>query len=451
MPFGGVREIDCSPTRRSVAPGIHLTNSPVNNLQGATGTGPQGRLTAFRWPELSPQQRNSLLAAGLSWLFSGFAVMLYSALLPQLLPALHMTKSTAGLLNALMLVATGLGSFVFGIFADRFGRKRSLIYSILTFTAFTFLSGFATSVPALAVCRFVVGLGMGGEWTSGTALVAESWPSDRRARAMGIVQSGYAVGYALAVVIAGLLSPIITWRGIFFLGLLPALFTLWLRQNVNEPPIWKAQSQQTQLTAQEKRTLWSAAFPRLLALLGMNTFGLFAWWGLFSWVPAYLALPVAQGGRSFQSLGTVTFIVLLSLAGMVPGYLFFGGIADRIGRKKSVILYLCAAALCVPFFAAARQPAFILVFGCITAFFGSGFFVGSGTLASELFPTRIRAVALGVSYNVGRAISALAPWLIGHLGETHGLGWAFLACGAAYACAALSALAIPETSGQDLK
>ena len=168
-------------------------------------------------------------------------------------------------------------------------------------------------------------------------------------------------------------------------------------------------------------------------------------------MPAYLALPAAQGGRSFQSLGTVTFIVLLSLAGMVPGYLFFGGIADRIGRKKSVILYLCAAALCVPLFATARQPALILVFGCITAFFGSGFFVGSGTLASELFPTRIRAVALGVSYNLGRAISALAPWLIGRLGEVRGLGWAFLACGVAYALAALSALLIPETTGRDLQ
>lgn len=376
--------------------------------------------------------------------------MLYSALLPQIISALHMTKSTAGLLNALMLVATGLGSLAFGLFADRFGRKRALIYSILTFTTVTFLSGLATGVAALAVCRFVVGLGMGGEWASGTALVAESWPSDRRARAMGIVQSGYAIGYALAAIMTGLLAPLLTWRGVFFLGLLPALFTLWLRKNVNEPAIWKEHAQQSPLTCEEKWKLWRAALPRLLALLGMNTFGLFAWWGLFSWVPAYLALPVAQGGRSFQALGTVTFVVLLSLVGMVPGYLFFGGIADRIGRKRSVILYLCAAALCVPLFAAARQPAFILVCGCITAFFGSGFFVGSGTLASELFPTKIRAVALGASYNVGRAISALAPWLIGALGETHGLGRAFLSCGVAYACAAVSAIWIPETSGRDL-
>jgi MFS family permease len=412
---------------------------------------PSSGLSAFRWGPLSRQQRNSLLAAGLSWLFSGFAVMLYSALLPQLMPAFGMHKSTAGMLNALMLVATGLGSFGFGIFADRYGRKRSLIYSILTFTIFTFLSGLATSVATLAICRFLVGLGMGGEWTSGTALVTESWPSDRRARVMGIVQSGYAVGYALAVVTTGLLAPLLTWRGVFFLGLLPAFFTLWLRKYVSEPAIWREQSQHNPLSTEETRNLWRVALPRLFALLGMNTFGLFAWWGLFSWVPAYLALPIAQGGRSFQSLSSVTFVVLLSLAGMVPGYLFFGGIADRIGRKKSIILYLCAAALCVPLFAAARQPALILLSGCVTAFFGSGFFVGSGTLASELFPTRIRAVALGVSYNVARAISALAPWLIGHLGEARGLGWAFLACGIAYACAALNALLIPEATSRDLQ
>jgi MFS family permease len=427
--------------------GITLSNSVQTNIARRT----LGGAAAFRWAEISVQQRNSLLAAGLSWLFSGFAVMLYSALLPQLLPVLGMSKSTAGFLTALTLVATGIGSLVFGTIADRHGRKRALIYSILTFTIFTFLSGIATGAVTLGVCRFGIGLGMGGEWTSGTALVAESWPADRRGRAMGIVQSGYAVGYALAVVAAGLLSPLLSWRGVFFLGLLPALFTLWLRKNVSEPAIWRVQSQEAALTAGEKRILWRTALPRLLALLGMNTFGLFAWWGLFSWVPAYLALPLEQGGRNFHSLNTVAFVVLLSLAGMVPGYLCFGGFADRFGRKKSVLLYLCAAALCVPFFAAARRPVMILAFGCVTAFFGSGFFVGSGTLASELFPTRIRALALGVSYNVGRALSALAPWLIGRLGEVHGLGWAFSACAVAYACAALSAVWIPETTGADLK
>lgn len=408
-------------------------------------------VTPFRWSELSQQQRNSLLAAGLSWFFSGFDVMLYSALLPQLLPAFSMSKAVAGSLTTLLLIATGVGSFLFGLLADRYGRKRMLVYSVLTFSVFTFLCGLAPNIIALATCRIAIGLGMGGEWTCGAALLAESWPSNLRARAMGIVQSGYAIGYALAVVVTGGLAPLLGWRGLFCLGLLPAFSTLWLQKNVAEPAIWSAQSKPSTTTSAERRVLWRAALPRLLALLSMNTFGLFAWWGLFSWMPAYLALPLAQGGRDFRVLGTVTFVVVINLAGMVPGYLFFGSVADTIGRKKTVILYLLAAAVLVPFFAAARQPAWILIFGCITAFFGSGFFTGSGTLASELFPTRIRAVALGLSYNLARSFSALAPLLIGRLGENRGLSWAFLACGVAYALAGLSALFIPETSGRDLK
>lgn len=412
---------------------------------------PSPSLATLRWTELSPQQRNSLLAAGLSWFFSGFDVMLYSALLPQLLPALAMSKSIAGSLTTLTLIATGVGSFLFGLLADRHGRKRMLIYSILTFSVFTCLCGLAPNMVTFGICRVAVGLGMGGEWTCGAALLAESWPSDRRARAMGVVQSGYAIGYALAVAVAGGLAPSLGWRGVFLLGLLPAFFILWLRKNVGEPAIWSAQFQQASTTSAEKKILWRAAIPRLLALLSMNTFGLFAWWGLFSWMPAYLALPLSQGGRDFRALGTVAFVAVINLAGMVPGYLFFGGVADKIGRKKTVILYLLAAAVLVPFFAAARQPAWILFFGCITAFFGSGFFTGSGTLASELFPTRIRAVALGLSYNLARSFSALAPLLIGRLGENRGLAWAFLACGLAYALAGLSAFLIPETRGLDLK
>ena len=408
-------------------------------------------VTRFSFSSLSWAERNSLLAAGLSWLFSGFDVMLYAALLPQLLVAFQMSKAQAGSLNTIMLVATGMGSFLFGLLADRVGRKRVLTYSVLTFCAATFLSGLTRDLWTLGVCRILVGLGMGGEWTSGAALLAESWPSDRRGRAMGIVQSGYAVGYALAVLAVGLFSSALTWRGVFSLGLLPALFVLWIARNVDEPQIWRSRTAVPNADANaERAVLWRSAWSKLFALLSMNTFGLFAWWGLFSWMPAYLALPVAQGGRGFQALGTVAFVVVINLAGMVPGYLLFGGIADRFGRKRAVILYLAVAALLVPIFAAARQPQWILIFGCITAFFGSGFFVGSGTLASELFPTPIRAVALGVSYNVARSISALAPLVIGRVGQGRGLSAAFLACGIAYALAALSAFAVPETKGRKL-
>jgi MFS family permease len=190
--------------------------------------------------------------------------------------------------------------------------------------------------------------------------------------------------------------------------------------------------------------------PRLLALLGMNTFGMFAWWGLFTWIPAYLALPVSRGGRNFSALDFTSFLVVLNLCGLFPGYLLFGVLADRFGRKRTLILYLVLAALTVPAFAAARSPGWILLTGCIAAFFGSGFFTGSGVLGSELFPTQIRATALGVSYNTARGLSSLAPFIIGSLGQVHGLSWSFSACAVAFAWAAVAALWIPETRGREL-
>ncbi len=400
---------------------------------------------------LTRGERTSLVAASGSWLLSGFDVMLYAALVPQLLSAFGMSKGQAGLLNTVMLVATGLGSYVFGLAADRLGRKRILMYSVLLFLVATAASGAMTSIAGLGICRFFVGLGMGGEWTSGAALVAESWTSERRGRAMGMVQSGYAIGYAIAVLVVATCSEALTWRGVFALGILPALFVLWIARNVEEPRIWKASRSAERPTGREERgALWKAAMPRLAVLLSMNTFGLFGWWGLFSWMPAYLTLPVEQGGRGFHAMGTVGIVLAMNLGGMVPGYLTFGGLADRLGRKKTIVAYLALAALFVPLFAAARGTAWILALGCVTAFFGSGFFVGSGTLASELFATPIRAVALGVSYNVARSLSALGPLIIGRLGERHGLSAAFLACGLAYAGATISALALPETKGREL-
>jgi MFS family permease len=323
-----------------------------------------------------------------------------------------------------------------------------LSQSILIYSIFTFACGFSTSITMLAVFRFLLGLGMGGEWNSGATLVAETWPGAWRGRALGIVQSSWAIGYALAAVVANLLLPRANWRWVFFAGVVPALLTLWIQHGVPEPELW-----QRQIAARsdpERIALWHAVLPRLMTLLSMNTFGMFAWWGLFTWIPAYLALPVAQGGRGFSALGFTSFLVVLNLCGMLPGYLLFGVLADKFGRKRTIIVYLAMAAVSVPFFAVARESWLILVTAATTAFFGTGFFTGSGILGSELFPTAIRAAALGVSYNAARGLSALAPFAIGSIGEARGLAWAFSACALAFALAAVSAAWIPETRGVEL-
>ncbi|HEY3937819.1 MAG TPA: MFS transporter [Bryobacteraceae bacterium] len=403
--------------------------------------------TPLRWRNTTGEQRRTLIAAGLGWMLDAFDVMLYSIVLATLMHEFGMTKATAGLLNTLTLIASALGGLLFGLLADRVGRRKMLSLSILTYSVFTFACGFSSSITMLAVLRFLLGLGMGGEWNSGATLVAETWPGRWRGRALAIVQSSWAIGYALAAIVAQLVLSRANWRWVFFVGVLPAAVTLWIQHDVPEPAMWE-RYREAPVSAVEKASLWRTALPRLLALLSMNTFGMFAWWGLFTWVPAYLVLPLSSGGRNFSQLSLTSFLVILNLCGMWPGYLLFGILADKFGRKRTIVLYLILAALSVPAFAVARTPGLILLAASVSAFFGTGFFTGSGLLGAELFSTPIRATALGISYNAARGLSAFAPFLVGAIGQAHGLSWGFLACGVAFAAAALSASFVPDTHGQ---
>jgi MFS family permease len=402
----------------------------------------------FRWNAATLAQRRVLIAASLGWMLDAFDVLLYSIVLTHLMRAFSMSRTTAGLLNALTLASSALGGLLFGLLADRFGRRSMLSASILFYSICTFACGLSTTIFALGVFRFLLGLGMGGEWNTGATLVAETWPPEWRGRAIGIVQSSWGVGYALAAVVAWLILAHATWRWVFFAGILPGVVVFWIQHSVPEPPIWeKARSG---FAPGEKWRALRRSLRPLAILTLVNTFGMFGWWGLFTWIPAYLVLPASQGGRGLTALGLTGFLVTINLIGMVPGYQLFGVAADRFGRRPTLIGYLLAAAAAVPLLAAARNPAVILVAACIAAFFGTGFFTGSGLIGGELFPTAIRATALGISYNVGRGLSALAPATIGALSERHGLAWAFTASAVAFAGAAISALFIPETLGTEL-
>src|SRR6266853_4752822 len=412
--------------------------------------------------QATPGQRRTLLAAAMGWALDAFDAMLYALVLTQLMRDFGMSKTTSGLLGTLTLLASGIGGVAFGFLADRVGRKRALMLSILTYSICSFASGLATSVLMLAVFRFILGLGMGGEWNTGATLVAETWPTELRAKAISIVQSSWAIGYALAALVAGTVLHYANWRIVFFVGILPALVILWIRKDVPESEMWlerhRAGKGSSSAIAQDGSK--HASFARIFqppfakftfALLFVNFFGMFAWWGLFTWMPPYLSLPVEQGGRGFGVMGTTTLMVVLNLFGMFPGYLSFGWVADHLGRRRSFMLYTFMAAVLVPLYAMARSPGLVLMLGTVVAFFGTGMFSGSGIIASEIFPTRLRARALGFTYNGARTLSSVSPYVIGRVGQARGLSWAFYLCGAGFALACLMATQLPETKGKKLE
>jgi MFS family permease len=382
---------------------------------------------------------------------------------------LGMSKTTAGSLGTLTLLASGIGGVLFGLLADRIGRKQALMASILTYSVCSFASGLATSITMLAVARFVLGLGMGGEWNTGATLVAESWPTEFRAKAISIVQSSWALGFAAAALVAGPVSRYYGWRAVFFVGILPAVITLWIQRRVPESEMWR-EREESRSRGEEKSPLLPKAgrngapshadfavifrppyVRHTFALLLFNFFGMFAWWGLFTWLPPYLSLPVSQGGRGFGVMGMTTLMVVLNLCGMFPGYASFGWVADHIGRRKAFLYYSLAAALLIPLYAMARSPGVLLVLGTFVAFFGTGIFSGSGIMGSEIFPTAVRARALGFTYNGARTMSSLAPLVIGRVGQAKGLSWAFYLCAVGYLLAALMTTQLPETRGKRLE
>ncbi len=411
--------------------------------------------------QASPGQRRTLLAAALGWMLDAFDAMLYALVLTYVMRDLGMSKATSGLLYTLTLLASGIGGVFFGFLADRIGRKRALMLSILTYSICSFASGLSTTVFMLAVFRFILGLGMGGEWNTGATLVAETWPDELRAKAIAIVQSSWAIGYALAALVAGIVLRYANWRMVFFVGILPAIVTLWIQSRVPESQMWEEHRRLTQDQTLEPQgahanssffAIFRAPYGKsTIVLLLLNFFGLFAWWGLFTWIPPYLSLPVAQGGRGFGVMRTTTLLLVLNLFGMFPGYISFGWVADHLGRRKAFMLYLFAAAVLVPFYAIARTPLGLLVLGALVAFFGTGFFSGSGIIGSEIFPTRVRARALGFTYNGARTLSSVAPYVIGRLGQARGLSWAFYLCGAAFLLASVMATQLPETRGRSLE
>ena len=414
----------------------------------ATAGGDRGSLLGW-WRRADAGAQRALVAGGLGWMLDAFDVMLFALVLPAVSADLGLTKAQGGLLGSAMLVAAAAGGIGVGWIADRFGRTRAMMLSVALYSIFTAACGFATSFGSFLLCRTLLGLGMGGEWTSGGALVSEWWPTEHRGKALGLMQSGWAIGYALAALVSAIVLPRFGWRAVFFIGILPAFLTLWIQRRVSEPAIWIGAAGSSQ-SAPRVTSLFASGMARVTIVLTlMNTCTLFAWWGFNLWLPSYLKAPPAQGGIGLGAAAASVFVIVMQI-GMWFGYVTFGFVSDRFGRRRSYVAYLIAAAALLAIYVTVRVPVVLLLLGPLVAFAGTGYFSGFGAVTAEIYPTGIRATAQGITYNIGRLASAAAPYLVGSLAEQRGFGSALLVCSAAFLLAAVAWFWIPETKGRAL-
>ena len=384
-------------------------------------------------------------------MLDAFDVMLYALVQKSLMADLHLDPAAAGSLQSLTLLAAAAGGLLFGLLADRWGRTRALALSVLLYSVFTAACGFAATAAQLALFRICLGFGMGGEWASGAALVSETWSDQDRGKALGFMQSSWAIGYALAALVNWLVQDVagFGWRVVFFVGVLPALYALWVRSRVEEPVLW-----QRARAAPKRGSLGRALGGRMLgvtvAVTLMNACTLFGWWGFNSWVPTYLSSASQQGGIGL-SVRLMSLLVITMQAGMWLGYVTFGFISDAIGRRRTYVGYLILAAALVWSYTSSRNPWVLFALGPVTAFFATGYFSGFGAVTAELYPTEVRATAQGFTYNLGRVVSAFAPRAVGSLATTRGYPAALSLAAAAFLLAAMFWVFIPETKGRAIE
>jgi len=394
--------------------------------------------------EIDRRQWRVLLAAQLGWILDAMDVLLFSFALTTIRAEFHLSSAAAGALAAVPMVTSAFGGFLFGYLSDRYGRARALSWSILFFSVFTALTATSRSVVEIVLWRATVGIGLGGEWAAGSVLVAETWPVRHRAKGVGLMQSGWALGYMAAAILAAVALPRWGWRPLFLLGFFPALFTWWIRRNIPEPRVWRkaAVDSPTRPAALLRPPLRG----RLLLLTTLCCCLLFGYWGLFTWIPAYLSSPVERGGLGLSIVRSSAWMIPMQ-AGAFFGYILFGFFADRVGRRPALVTFVLVTAALVPVYGLfGRSTAVLLIAGPLIGFFGHGYFSSLGVIAAEMFPPGARNTAQGLSYNVGRALSALAPATVGALADRRGIGAALALTSVLFAGAALVSLLIPQSA-----
>ena len=414
-----------------------------------------------------PTQRHYVILAmaWAGWLFDFYDLMLFSFLLVPIKQSLALTDAQLSLLLGASLASTAVGGLVFGWLADRFGRKRVLSATILTYSLGTFFCGFSDGLWLLLAFRVVTGLGVGGEWATGQTLVGETFPAAMRARFAAVMQTGAPAGIALATVVGAFVEPLFAqsfgpswgWRACFFVSVLPAILVVVIRRFMPESDIWEEWQRHPERKAASGddffRTLRHDAVIRRLFLLGLflAITDMSAYWFTYSWMPKYLY------DQLHFSMAKSGIWMLVTQAGGLLGYLSFGVVADRKGRRVAYTIYSLIWAVglfSVTWFwsAAVAFPGLTLLFMFLVGL-GTGNFSGYGPIFSELFPTRIRNTAMGTAFNLARGVQFFTPLIItavasgAWFGKAGGLGLG-ISIGAFFALfTGLWVWTLPETRG----
>lgn len=405
-------------------------------------------------------------ASIIGYAMDGLDVLILSFAMAAIVSEFGLTLGEGGLIATYTLIGTVLGGYLFGIFADYFGRVHTFSLTIIIFSIFTGACAFADNVTHLNILRFLAGLGLGGEYGIGMTLVSETWPAAKRARATAGVAMGWQAGAVLAAILAAVVLPDYGWRGLFLVGVVPALLAAWARHGIKEPPMWVKRKEMKKelaarkkrgetLTAEEEEQLEEAKkFPlahlfaspsktvTTLSLTVMTSVQNFGYYGIMVWLPMIL---LKEHGLTTKSMSGWMIVTVI---GMIAGIYVFGYLCDRLGRKVPyLIFYICAAAM-VYIYVNLGTPVALLFGGAFLGFFCNGMMAGYGTLLSENYTTDARSTAQNFIFNTGRAVGGFAPAIIGALAQSHGFSAAFALLSCVYVAAAVNVLFfIKDTRG----
>jgi MFS family permease len=394
-------------------------------------------------------ERRTFWACFGGWALDALDVQIYSFVVPALIALWHISKGQAGLLATSALVISAFGGWIAGILADRIGRARLLMIMVAWFAFFTFLSGFTNTFEQLLVVRGLQGFGFGGEWAAGAVLIGEAIRGADRGKAVGTVQSAWAVGWGAAAILATIMFQVlpqeIAWRALFFAGILPALLVFYIRAFVPEPAVFREAMQ----TGGQRSTftIFTDLLPTTILGAVLTTGAQGGYYAITTFLPTFL-----RDERHLTVMGTGGYLAVI-IAGSWCGYVVSAYLSDGIGRRKNFFIFAIGSLLiAIAYTQTNISDVLMLALGCPLGFFASGIFSGLGPVLTELFPTSVRGAGQGFCYNFGRGIGAFFPTLVGFLSAKATLGTAIgIFAALSYAIVILAALALPETRGRELK